>query len=907
MAHAKLEAVPKRSGAALEAGISDGQLLGRFIAQQDEAAETAFAVLVRRHGPMVLRVCGQVLGDRHGAEDAFQATFLVLARKSGSIRRPELLANWLYGVALRTAREARMRAGRRRELETPTEEVVHQEPSGEQGRPEVALICREELEALHEEVARLPERYRIPVVLCELQGLTYQEVARRMKCPVSTIGVRLVRARERLRLRLIRRGIVPGAVLMDAIFGGKGASALLSSVLVDSTAKAASVFAASDFAAVAFVSGAVVALTEAVLKTMSLARLKAATSLLLVVSLSAGVGWVGGVRQAWAPPSMGSTIPRPSGEAPAPANPAPILAARTKPEVRPNVPIAAAPVFAAALSEPDRPVADVEIVAASRREVKQPKLLPALAVLQRQARDEQARGEALFFKEWVENDATSPHGDGLGPVYNETSCVACHGLGAPGGAGPEGKNVVILTAISTNGRPVPTKGLESIHPGFRGTRSTVLHRYGTDPTYGSWRRHFFESHRENAQAAKIEVDEEPVDALMQRIAAQTAPNRQLRERATRLQTRSGITLRVSERNSPALFGSGQIDTISSSVIVEEAKRQPAEVRGRVGRDRDGRVGRFGWKGQIASLHQFVRGACAGELGLEVPGHSQPVSPLDPLDKAKGLDMSQSECDALVAFVRSLPAPLVVDPDGPHGTKGMSEGRQLFAEIGCASCHVPSLGEVRGIYSDLLLHNMGQTLGDSGISYGIEGPESPGGPLAGEWRTPPLWGYRDSGPYLHDGRAENLEEVVALHGGQATTSARKFFALGSDEQASVEAFLKSLVAPSTAAAGLMLASELESRIEPDEVREAEAQVREQREEEEAKEAKRLAEARRRNAIAAAAKRAPGQFMMAVNLEKSGKVAGALEFYRLITREAPDTEEGRSAVARIAELLKSGKAH
>ena len=209
MTNGKTAVVPKRCGTSLEAALSDEELLALFNVRRDESAEIAFAGLVRRHGPMVLRVCGQILGDKHGAEDAFQATFLVLARRSSSIRRPELLGNWLYGVALRTAWEAKMRDGRRRERETPAAEDVQRELAGNWGRPESALICREEFDALHEEVARLPERYRIPVVLCELEGLTYQEVARRMRCPVSTIGVRLVRARERLRIRMIRRGIVP--------------------------------------------------------------------------------------------------------------------------------------------------------------------------------------------------------------------------------------------------------------------------------------------------------------------------------------------------------------------------------------------------------------------------------------------------------------------------------------------------------------------------------------------------------------------------------------------------------------------------------------------------------------------------------------------------------------------------
>jgi len=329
--------------------------------------------------------------------------------------------------------------------------------------------------------------------------------------------------------------------------------------------------------------------------------------------------------------------------------------------------------------------------------------------------------------------------------------------------------------------------------------------------------------------------------------------------------------------------------------------EPAEVRGRVGRNRDGRVNRFGWKAQIAGLHEFVRGACASELGLEVPGHSQSVSPLAPLDKAKGLDLDQADCDALVAYVRALPAPVVVDPDGPQGTRDMGEGRRLFAEVGCAACHAPSLGDVRGIYSDLLLHEMGASLGDSGSSYGIEGPESPGGPSPGEWRTPPLWGFRDSGPYLHDGRAQTLEEAVALHAGQATQAARRFFALSSEGQSQVEAFLKSLVAPAAAATpGVMLAAELESRIEPEEVRQAEALVRRRREESEALEVVRQAEAHARQLVAAAAKRAPGQFLMGAELEKAGKIGGALEFYRQITREAADTEAGRSSAARIAAL-------
>src|SRR3954464_10490332 len=147
MANGQSEAVLKPPQGLLDAGtvagVSDGQLLARFTAHRDELAEIAFEALVRRHGPMVLRVCQQVLGDWHTAEDAFQATFLILARRAGSIRQPELLGHWLYGVALRTAREARMRDDLRRRRESPRAEGIGREPTGESDRPEWPLVCRE--------------------------------------------------------------------------------------------------------------------------------------------------------------------------------------------------------------------------------------------------------------------------------------------------------------------------------------------------------------------------------------------------------------------------------------------------------------------------------------------------------------------------------------------------------------------------------------------------------------------------------------------------------------------------------------------------------------------------------------------------------------------------------------------
>jgi CxxC motif-containing protein (DUF1111 family) len=148
---------------------------------------------------------------------------------------------------------------------------------------------------------------------------------------------------------------------------------------------------------------------------------------------------------------------------------------------------------------------------------------------------------------------------------------------------------------------------------------------------------------------------------------------------------------------------------------------------------------------------------------------------------------------------------------------MASGRATFASVGCTGCHTPKLGKVEGIYSDLLLHDMGADTADDGSYSDSAGdssdeplvpmigvadagaarpkaPSAPRGATRQEWRTPPLWGFRDSGPYLHDGRAQTLEQAVAMHGGQGATAARKFFELSPRERLQVEAFLKSLVAP-----------------------------------------------------------------------------------------------------------------
>jgi RNA polymerase sigma factor (sigma-70 family) len=172
---------------------TDGELLQRFTQTRDGGA---FEALVLRHGPMVLAVCRRVLGHTQDAEDAFQGTFLVLARRAAPIARPELLGNWLYGVAYRTACKARLATARRCQRERMLAALELSAPP-ETASPELRTL-------LHEELEQLPARYRAPLVLCYLEGLTNQEAARRLGWPAGSISYRLARGRQMLHHRLVK-------------------------------------------------------------------------------------------------------------------------------------------------------------------------------------------------------------------------------------------------------------------------------------------------------------------------------------------------------------------------------------------------------------------------------------------------------------------------------------------------------------------------------------------------------------------------------------------------------------------------------------------------------------------------------------------------------------------------------
>lgn len=408
--------------------------------------------------------------------------------------------------------------------------------------------------------------------------------------------------------------------------------------------------------------------------------------------------------------------------------------------------------------------------------------LPAGAQSQRGRDGTSNAGRELFTREW-DASPTRHGGDGLGPLFNATSCAACHHLGGVGGGGSRGESVSALSAFA--GEPSIEEGplvfhgeLADLHPGLRNRSSVVLHQHAVAPK-----------------------DEK----RLQEIGHYRA-----------VQTREGlIALHRSLRNTPALFGAGLIDAIPDAVILAAERRrfdEFPEIQGRASRLRDGRLGRFGWKAQTASLRDFVLEACAGELGLEVAGHHQPsLESWDDYDpSALKPDLDSTESRQLVDYVGSLPRPVFRPATDPQI---VANGRLLFDRAGCAACHTPVLGRIDGLFSDLLLHDIGDRIHDyrgCGCSFLssrpvktpiVDNPKPWAGPAAApgeagpnQWRTAPLWGVATSAPYMHDGRAETLDEAIRFHGGEAAATSARYVAMSPNERQCLLAFLHSLKAP-----------------------------------------------------------------------------------------------------------------
>jgi CxxC motif-containing protein (DUF1111 family) len=382
---------------------------------------------------------------------------------------------------------------------------------------------------------------------------------------------------------------------------------------------------------------------------------------------------------------------------------------------------------------------------------------------------EVAQGRELFEHEWAHNDPLAK-GDGLGPVFNAKSCATCHFQGGLGGGGRAEHNAV---GFEVHSRP----GDNEFHNG-------TVHNFSTDPA--------------------LEESAKKLRQLYPVVKGRTIPSASGCYGPTVIPDFDPVTTQSVQTT--ALFGAGWVDLISDRAIVRNARNRGVRVAARelslefdnipAGRVRyvKGGVGKFGWKAQFATLEEFVAAACANELGLGTP-YSEQARPLAGPAPATAPDLDKKQFRSLVGFVKTLPKPVEV----PAGSEA-ARGKELFTSTGCALCHVPNMGGVKGVYSDFLLYALDDPA-PTGGEYG-SGPSPllnlPGrpddGPKPGEWKTPALWGVADSAPYMHDGSAPTLAAAILAHGGDAKTVREKYKVLSAGDQAALAAFLGTLRAP-----------------------------------------------------------------------------------------------------------------
>lgn len=527
-----------------------------------------------------------------------------------------------------------------------------------------------------------------------------------------------------------------------------------------------------------------------------------------------------------------------------------------------------------------------------------------------------AQGRQIFERNWTPGNPQLGS-DGLGPLFNARSCVACHHRGGVGGSGDARFNAITVGIewMKVTGGPIDNdviaQATRAIHPGFVDIDGNVLNTFGLAHHGGS---SSFQSLRQTLLAE--------IDGEFSPEGGSTTASEVRRANATPIlvATKLGqysVSARVwlFQRNTPGIFGAGLIDKITDQQIEAEARRQKQhrEISGRPSTLRTGHHGKFGWRGNVASLLDFVDQACAGEVGLETDRKKQPSDPMLPDYRNPAIDIADKHIIAMRDFLAALPRPTRDIPSDPEARAEIVRGEQVFNTIGCADCHVPNLGNVPGIYSDMLLHDMGyesmdltaatpyivkatpeskvapvlassslsgtgtmqmyygqsssMTFSDvqldsssmtSGASsrrgrrkrpvrhaYEFSAPTQPLvltevipvgqelflgsreaktssiGRFSGdltvkmdgilrrsrsmrvryeptninqEWRTPPLWGLRDSAPYMHDGRAETVLESIAMHDGESVGTRDRFLQLPLLNRQAVVAFLNTLVAP-----------------------------------------------------------------------------------------------------------------
>ena len=533
-----------------------------------------------------------------------------------------------------------------------------------------------------------------------------------------------------------------------------------------------------------------------------------------------------------------------------------------------------------------------------------------------------AKGRALFEKNWT---SRAPHlgSDGLGPMFNGRSCVGCHHQGGVGGGGDarfNAKTIGIERMRVSGGfitSDVLARAISGFHPGFVGPTGTVINTFPLAHHGGSVVMDESRSALMKKVGAKFSEHGGPVSAEEVRYANSTPILYSAKSGPHNVMIRA----RMYQRNTTPLFGAGMIDQVTGKQLesLERQQKKHPEISGRTATLKSGRYGKFGWRGNVTSLVEFCDQACAAEVGLETRRKRQPLDPTTKTYRNPSIDITDEQIEMMAAFIGALPPPQRIMPEDTKTRMAVQKGEQLFSSVGCAVCHVPSVGPAQGLYSDLLLHDMGPTsidlnpadpyitritpirevtsqitsqtrttetnsTGYYGGNTSMTVDETPrnrtgdrrtggGRPLVmrdydfvppqapqtktrivnlgsqtrrfseseqssedfkevfargrsregttrttlertvsvtqrdyarihieptnfnQEWRTPPLWGVRDSAPYMHDGRAETLLEAIAMHDGEAAGTRDRFLNLSLNDRNAIVTFLKTMVAPS----------------------------------------------------------------------------------------------------------------
>ena len=319
-------------------------------------------------------------------------------------------------------------------------------------------------------------------------------------------------------------------------------------------------------------------------------------------------------------------------------------------------------------------------------------------------------GRQLFEKNWTPRNPALMGSDGLGPLFNGQSCAVCHRQGGIGGAGEaefNAKTISIQSMRVSGGLmnlDVVRQAIRGFHPGFiNGTggivNSLALAHHGGTSAFATSRTALMEKipaiFSDNGGSANADevrrTNATPILYSSTNGAYQTT-----------------IRARMFQRNTTPLFGAGLIDRVTSRQLraIEREQKQHPEISGRVSTLPEGRIGRFGWRGNVPTLLDFCDKACAAEVGLETRRINQPIDPMAPAYRNPTYDISDVQIKAMAAFVAALPAPIRATPDDSERRLLAARGEQAFVSVGCAVCHLPNLGAAEGIYSDLLLHDMG---------------------------------------------------------------------------------------------------------------------------------------------------------------------------------------------------------